>query len=115
MKTTYATTEPARPVVKCVANVWHRAHKTGAERIVMVIADDKVELIVDDEQWNPLPHNLFHLCVKEFLRYAGVRVWPWTRSVGRRQCFVHAGDTRLAWFMESNDVKRELRIERSRE
>jgi hypothetical protein len=112
MKTTKATTEPAAPLVKFVANVWHRAHTSGSNRIALSLVDDVFHLSVGNQDWNPPPSGMFPFFVKEFLRYAGVTLWPWTSSIRKRQCHVDAGDSTEVWTMSSTNLKQELTIER---
>ena len=112
MKTIEATTEPASPVVKFVANVWHRAHQTEAQRISLSLHNSEFKLSVGDTDWESPPSKLFSAFVTEFLRYAGVRVWPWTNAVRRKPCSVNADGTKRDWFMESENIKQSLTIER---
>ena len=112
MKATKATTEPAAPVVKFVANTWHQAHRLGAQAIILRLENGECSLTVGTESWRPPPAHLFRPMLEEFLRYAGIRRWPWTRSVRAKTCQVEAAGTIVSWTMTSTDLSSDLTIER---
>jgi len=89
----HATVDPAPPVVKFVANVWHQAHRRDADGIALALDHGVFKLTVGDQVYDPPPANLFPHFVREFLRYSKIRVWPWTNRIRKRQCSVNAGNT----------------------
>jgi len=113
MKTIKATTEPAPPVVKFVANTWHRAHRDNVHTIFLRLQNGELLISLDATTFNPPPAELFGPMVREFLSYSGVRVWPWTQSVRGKKCRVEAGDSTGVWAISSTNLKQELTISRS--
>jgi hypothetical protein len=112
MKTTKATTEPAPPVVKYVANTWHQAHRDNVKEITLRLAADKVTLSFDSQEHHGPTANLFDPMTREFLSYSGTRIWPWTKSIRGKTCRVEAGDSTAVWTMNSANLKQELIINR---
>lgn len=113
MKTTKAIAEPAPPIVKFVANMWHQANRTGVKVVHLRLDKDEFRVFLDSQDFEPPPANLFGHVVREFLRYSGARIWPWTRSLKAETFCIEAGDTTVTWTMSSDDLSHNLTIRRN--
>jgi hypothetical protein len=105
---------PMPPVERLATSILFQA-TSGATREVMLTLDgDQMKIAYDGRNDPPTQGNLFPEMLRVMFRFAGKRLWPWSKTCDNKRLeleFEASGATSV-WSMNSTDLQRELRLKR---
>jgi len=114
MKTTVITTEPDAPINRLAAMILINAIAESAKQIVFRIDEPRVTYDGQAAYLMP-PAEVMPYMYIPFLKYAGIKKWPWTRSVKAKMFSTVFDNIKTTWMMTSPDIHREFVITRIEE
>lgn len=106
------TEEDQKPMERFVSVILCQALRDNASEIRFVLEDDQFRIYLDRDETKPPPKNLFEPMVKQALKCAGKKVWPWTKSVKGKRCCISYENETTEWSMSSEDISKQLTITR---
>jgi len=113
IKTTKITNDPAPPVQKFVDMIWYQAHKDNVSEIILIQESNKCRILLDKNDIPPPPVNIFGYVIKQLIKYAGIKIWPWTKSINSTLFCIELHNAKTNWTINSEDISKQIRITRS--
>ena len=108
------TDAPAAPAIRFARLLLYQATDAKVTELRLSVKGE-TPVVSFDGELRPAPDaQVCRAVIKEILGFAGVRLWPWRRSVsGRRlDCEFESTTAMSSWMMESQDIPNELILRR---
>ena len=105
---------PRPPVERLAACILFQATSDATREVALSLDGDQMGIAYDGRNDATTHGNLFPEMVRVMFRFAGKRLWPWSRTCDNKRLeleFEASGATSV-WSMNSTDLQRELRLKR---
>ena len=108
------TNDPASPPVRFAGMLLHQVTEQDVTELRLSLDGDAMAIQFDGQAQPGPKAELFPSVTKAILRFAGLRLWPWSRKVSGKRLEVEFESSGItsSWELETQDIKRELALTR---
>jgi hypothetical protein len=106
--------EPAPPAAKFAGMVLYQATERNTNEVRLARDEEDLAISLDGDPLSPPKSELFPVVVKAILRFAGIRLWPWSKKLSGKRLdvkFESSGST-SSWIVETPNIEQELILKR---
>ena len=111
------TSEPAAPPARLAGVLLGQATEQDIAELRLFPDGDALAIHFDGQPQQTVSAGLFPSVSRAIFTFAGVRLWPWTRSLSGRRLDLEfeTSGKRSSWVLESHNIKRELILSRAKD